>query len=803
MDRNRLPSDVSESSFSPQRIDNILGSTDDEDQPIVEGSNLRFSLQSSRNGSSRNDIFLDEPEAAALAQYEDFNTIDWVRDRQRERKRFRDMRRMKRGSLWQRIKQANDAWAGWLIVFLVGLSAGLCAGIIDIGASWMTDLKLGVCPENLWFNRETCCWSDNTTFEEVGCHQWKTWAQVFTGTNDGALAYVINYTLYVAVAFFFGLLAVTLVRWFAPYACGSGIPEIKTILSGFIIRGYLGRWTLIIKSVSMMLAVSAGLSLGKEGPLVHVASCCGNFFSYVFAKFSKNEAKKREVLSAAAAAGVSVAFGAPIGGVLFSLEEVSYYFPMKTLWRSFFSAMIAAFTLKYMNPFGTGHLVMFYVEYTSPWKLFELVPFIFLGALGGLLGAMFIKANLWYCKIRKTTKLGHYPIVEVLLVTLVTAMIAYPNPYTRESTSVLIRRLFSQCGPADNSALCDYAFVNSTLNVNDPNWPVSNAGSGVKKALWQLILAMIFKAIITVFTFGIKVPAGLFIPSMAVGACMGRVLGIGMEQLAYHNPDWPIFESSCGKSIATCITPGLYAMVGAAAVLGGVTKMTVSLVVIMFELTGGLMYIVPLMVAIMTSKWIGDAFVSEGIYDGHIHLNGYPFLDSKEEFTHTTLAADVMRPRKNDPPLSCITQDSFTVGDVEQLLEETVFQGFPVIVDNESQRLVGFVLRRDLNIAISHARARDSEVVSASQVYFMPNPPRYLPPGQPSSLSLRHIVDMSPVHITDAMPMETVVEMFRKLGLRQTLVTHNGRLLGIITKKDVLRHIAQLANQDPDSILFH
>lgn len=79
---------------------------------------------------------------------------------------------------------------------------------------------------------------------------------------------------------------------------------------------------------------------------------------------------------------MSVAFGAPIGGILFSLEEVSYYFPMKTLWRSFFCAMIAAFTLKYMNPFGTGRLVMFYVEYDNPWKLFELVPFIILGALG-------------------------------------------------------------------------------------------------------------------------------------------------------------------------------------------------------------------------------------------------------------------------------------------------------------------------------------------------------------------------------------------------------------------------------------
>lgn len=53
--------------------------------------------------------------------------------------------------------------------------------------------------------------------------------------------------------------------------------------------------TLIVKSMSMMLAVAAGLSLGKEGPLVHVACCCGNFFSYVFPKYYKNEAKKREV----------------------------------------------------------------------------------------------------------------------------------------------------------------------------------------------------------------------------------------------------------------------------------------------------------------------------------------------------------------------------------------------------------------------------------------------------------------------------------------------------------------------------
>ena len=69
--------------------------------------------------------------------------------------------------------------------------------------------------------------------------------------------------------------------------------------------------------------------------------------------------------------------------------------------------------------------------------------------------------------------------------------------------------------------------------------------------------------------------------------------------------------------------------------------MTVSRVVSVFELTGGLEYIVPLMAAVMTSKWVGDAFGREGIYEAHIRLNGYPFLDAKEEFTHTTLARDV------------------------------------------------------------------------------------------------------------------------------------------------------------------
>lgn len=128
--------------------------------------------------------------------------------------------------------------------------------------------------------------------------------------------------------------------------------------------------------------------------------------------------------------------------------------------------------------------------------------------------------------------------------------------------------------------------------------------------------------------------------------------------------------------------------------------MTVSLVVIMFELTGGLEYIVPLMAAAMTSKWVADALGRESIYDAHIHLNGYPFLEAKEEFSHKTLAMDVMRPRRNDPSLTIITQDSMTVADIEAAVNETTYSGFPVVVSRESQRLMGFVLRRDLIISV-------------------------------------------------------------------------------------------------------
>uniref|UniRef100_A0A8C1NI43 Chloride channel protein n=1 Tax=Cyprinus carpio TaxID=7962 RepID=A0A8C1NI43_CYPCA len=728
---------------------------------------------------------LEEP-IPGVGTYDDFHTIDWVREKCKDRERHRKINSKKKESAWEFTKSLYDAWSGWLVVTLTGLASALSLSLSHAAADWLNDLKEGVCLSAMWFNHEQCCWDSNeTTFAERDkCPQWKTWAELILGQAEGPGSYIMNYFMFTFWALSFAFLAVSLVKVFAPYACGSGIPEIKTILSGFIIRGYLGKWTLMIKTITLVLAVASGLSLGKEGPLVHVACCCGNIFSYLFPKYSKNEAKKREVLSAASAAGVSVAFGAPIGGVLFSLEEVSYYFPLKTLWRSFFAALVAAFVLRSINPFGNSRLVLFYVEYHTPWYLFELFPFILLGVFGGLWGAFFIRANIAWCRRRKSTRFGKYPVLEVITVAAITAIVAFPNPYTRQNTSELIKELFTDCGPLESSQLCQYR---SQMNGSQAYPAGSDAAAtpGVYSAMWQLSLALIFKIIMTIFTFGLKVPSGLFIPSM----------------LAYYHHDWFLFREWCEVG-ADCITPGLYAMVGAAACLGGVTRMTVSLVVIVFELTGGLEYIVPLMAAVMTSKWVGDAFGREGIYEAHIRLNGYPFLDAKEEFTHTTLAREVMRPRRNDLPLAVLTQDDMTLAELQNIISQTSCNGFPVIVSKESQRLVGFALRRDITIAIENARRKQEGIMLNSRVYFTQHAPT-LPADSPRPLKLRSILDMSPFTVTDHTPMEIVVDIFRKLGLRQCLVTHNGRLLGIITKKDILRHMAQMANQDPESIMFN
>merc|ERR1719318_408862 len=81
--------------------------------------------------------------------------------------RHRYIVKKKQESVMDLIKGAHDAWSGWVCVLLVGLTSGVMAGVIDIGATWLTDLKFGICPSAFYLNMEQCCWSSNETVRDI------------------------------------------------------------------------------------------------------------------------------------------------------------------------------------------------------------------------------------------------------------------------------------------------------------------------------------------------------------------------------------------------------------------------------------------------------------------------------------------------------------------------------------------------------------------------------------------------------------------------------------------------------------
>lgn len=126
--------------------------------------------------------------------------------------------------------------------------------------------------------------------------------------------------------------------WISKDAEGSGIPELKSILAGVNIYRYLSFQTLIGKIIGLTAGLAAGLSIGKEGPFVHLAGGVTNKLCKlkVFSDIGNNHSLKKQMLAAAVAVGVTATFGAPIGGVLFSIEVTSTYYFVSNLWKTFF-----------------------------------------------------------------------------------------------------------------------------------------------------------------------------------------------------------------------------------------------------------------------------------------------------------------------------------------------------------------------------------------------------------------------------------------------------------------------------------
>ena len=309
--------------------------------------------------------------------YDQFTSTDWVHDSIADAYRIKELRSRK--DIRGKIAAWFDGAQGWILAAIIGCLTATVAYLVDVAEITLFDLKFGYCTSGWYRNTKSCCNGAST------CEDWVKWSVLPFKNYDEVwiefAAYTMGVVVLSALSCIITLQSKTVIpsaiqistldenlaadnrdagrrsRSISPRrrfsecqarppmiyysAAGSGVAEVKVILSGFVLHGYLGVKTLLLKFFALILSVASGLCLGKEGPYVHIATCIGNVCCRLFSKYSNNDGKRREILSASAASGVAVAFGAPIGGVLFSQEEVSYYFPPKTMFRTFLCCIVS------------------------------------------------------------------------------------------------------------------------------------------------------------------------------------------------------------------------------------------------------------------------------------------------------------------------------------------------------------------------------------------------------------------------------------------------------------------------------
>lgn len=388
-------------------------------------------------------------------------------------------------------------------------------------------------------------------------------------------------------------------------ASASRHPQAKSYLNGTNYLRFLRLKTLIVKAVGVIFSVSAGLAIGKEGPLVHSgaifaanishqtylghATWLPNWWRRWVHRF-RNDRDKRDFVSGGAAAGVAAAFGSPVGGILFSLEEASSFWSIDLTWRVFLCSMLGTFFLNMWKIIDTGRdsfegLISFGPPIRGvPYRIWETPFFVLLAVFGGLSGAVFNNLNTALCKWRRDVLAGRAPLrlSEAVIVAAITAILSFWAPWffpTCREIPVADVNTMNQLGVNFFSRyMCPEGEYNSMATMVFTTTEIAIRGFFHNTAVYDWDALLAYFAIIfflAVITYGIAVPSGLFVPCILMGCAFGRLLGEGMR---YAFPD-------------ADIVPGTYALMGATASLGGVARMTISLTVILLETTNDVQFI--------------------------------------------------------------------------------------------------------------------------------------------------------------------------------------------------------------------
>lgn len=495
----------------------------------------------------------------------------------------------------------------------------------------------------------------------------------------------------------FGFLAGWLVQRLAPEAAGSGIPQVKASLANVPIK--LSWRVALIKLLSAIIALGSGITLGRQGPTVQVGAGLAAGMSRTFPTSPEH---RRQMIAAGAGAGLSAAFNAPIAGVLFIIEELLQDLSGLTLGTAIIACFIGGVISRLLGG-GSLQLNLELMDYSSQFSLQEIPIFLLLGVLAGLLGAVFNHGLIFSIK---TYRRLHISLsLRVALAGLISGLIVALLPeYYR-----------------DNAGLREY------MIASQPN-------------LLLAIITFISQFILTLIAFGSGAPGGLFAPSLILGSCLGHIVGVCEFQL------WG-FGS-----------PTTYALAGMGGFFSAVSKVPITAIVIIFEMTTDFNLVLPLMIVSVTSYLVADQVLPGSLYEKLLLLNGIKLQKNAPiEGVLTELTAkDVMQQRVETLEAEMSIEESI------QAFSRSHHRGFPVV---EKNQLVGIITQSDIQ-----------------NVY----PFRHT--------VLREIMTPKPITVKPTQTLSDVLYLLDRYQISRLPVVEKQKLIGIITRADIIRAEADHLN---------
>ena len=529
--------------------------------------------------------------------------------------------------------------------------------------------------------------------------------------------------------------ASALVVFVAPAATGAGVALVMASLNGVHIPELLSAKVVAVKATGAALAVASGAPVGPEGPLIHVGAGVASLCTRQMTAHDSwldafhNDADGRDFLSAGVAAGLAAAFGAPVGGVLFSLEEASTHWSHAATWRSLLCAALAVFvssvaraatpregtwagkaSASLLSLAGSTGVIPIARRSESSrdaastttgpddafaYFLWELPLFAALAAVAAAVGATLTRVSGAIAPHRPKRPWAR--VLEAALVAGTCATVAVLAAAARVACSARRGRGAGAAGPSAGGAFdADAAFglgcprggTNEVGTIllglrDDIISELLSSSSDFAPASVAVALAALLAT--TPLSCDCAFPAGLFMPTVAWGACLGSLWGAGARALA---------RVAAGDAVAAAVTPGAYAAVGAASALAGMFRSSISLVVIVVEGTGQIGALTPLIVGVSVANIIGPRVHGESFYDAQLRAKGVPFLrhhqaraptvgDARTFAEHdrpsrTTFGARRVVASLVTKPPTCLSPAPL-VAEVVDALSSAAHNGFPVV----------------------------------------------------------------------------------------------------------------------------